>query len=137
MADKPIGFTILPTAKAPHPPGIWDHGDGTWTVYPYLDPDTLGKNRELQEAQGYERLVVTSPDASRRKVAGIHFYGFDEGLTRNRYAASELLAGLQAAISLARWLDCNEFDGDWPWAREDDERGQPIGEWLDGLMGQH
>jgi len=135
MADKPKRFHVLPTAKEPHAPGIWDHGDGTWTVYPYLDPDTLDLNREYQEAQGCERLIITSPDASAQRVAGIHFHGFDEGLTRNRYAATELLNGLQAAISLARWLDCQEYGGEWPWADQEtaEPRGQPVEDWLEGL----
>jgi len=122
MTDDSRLFHLLPTATRPHQPGIWDNGDGTFTIYPQLTPKGVRRNRAAMEAQDQPRFVVTPPQVPDRMVAGIQFHGFG-GITRNRYAASEILQGLEAAISLAKWLDCNEYGdgGQWPWAKDSGE----------------
>ena len=122
MTDQPQRFHVLPTATEPHLPAVWDNGDGTFTVYPHLEPENLELNRVSAEANDTPRFHVTPPDASVNRVAGIHFLGFDGPLCRNRRAAAQLVRGLEAAVSLARWLDYAAYGGDWPWA--DGEEGQ-------------
>ena len=119
---EPKRFHLLPTATKPHQPGIWDNGDGTFTIYPQLTPKGVRRNRQAMEAQDQPRFLVTPPNIEAgRIVAGIQFHGFSD-LTRNRYAAVEIVTGLEAAISLAKWLDCSEYGvNDWPWARDDNE----------------
>jgi len=126
MTDKPTfrGFHVLPTASEPNIPGVWDNGDGTYVIYPSLNPDNVRSNRMLHEANNEPRFKVTKPDSRVKRVAGIHFLGFTDGLIRNRYSAAQLVRGLEAAVSLARWLDCAEYGGDWPWVREEGERGK-------------
>jgi len=123
MTDDSRLFHLLPTATRPHQPGIWDNGDGTFTIYPHLGPENVEHNRVSAEANDVPRFRVTPADKSVNRVAGIHFLSFGDLLSRNRYAASEILQGLEAAISLAKWLDCNEYGdgGQWPWAKEGQE----------------
>ena len=108
-------FTLLPTVIEPHQPGVWDNGDGTFTIYPHLTPENVEVNRDLAEAQGCQRLLVTPADKGVQCVSGIRFLGFDAQAGINRYAAAEVLKALEAAISLARWLDCAAYGKEWPW----------------------
>ena len=118
---SPKRFTLLPTAIEPHQPGVWDNGDGSFTVYPHLTPENVAVNYELANAQDCKRLLVTPADAGANCVSGIRFLGFDGQAGINRYAAGEIVRALEAAISLARWLDCAAYGKDWPWAQWEPE----------------
>ena len=118
MTDQPQRFHVLPTASEPHLPAACDNGDGTFTVYPHLGPENVESNRVSAEANDMPRFHVTPPDPSVNRVAGIHFLGFDGPLCCNRYAAAQLARGLEAAVSIARWLDYEAYNGNWPWAEK-------------------
>ena len=94
-------FTLLPTTIEPHQPGVWDNGDGSFTVYPHLNPENVAINWELSERNDDKRLLVTPADAGVNCVSGIRFLGFDDQAGINRYAAGEFVRALEAAISLA------------------------------------